>query len=475
MWFLSGVAGAMITTAGVVFSLTVVSLQLASGQFSPRVLRTFVRDRLSQVVIGLLVATFLYCTLVLRFTRQDEPFVPALPIGIALVLVVATVILIIAHLDHLARSLQVGEVLRRISVKSAEVIEDVCRESPEERPHAAAVDVGALGAGLVVNATRDGWVNQNPSHYMFAAMPPKTIVRLETRGGAYVSKGQPLATLWPKPPDPQKVRRRIASAVEVGDERTMQEDIDFGLRQLVDIGLRALSPAVNDPTTATEVVLRIGSVLCRLLVCDLPPEAVAGSGGKVLLRPWALNHDEYVEHTFDELRLAGPTQLRVVTTMLRTLRMLVLTVEEAGRSGRRRWRGRCGCCSTSSSGGTTCTPRTLPSSAPSPRRRPTPPTTAAPLPTTPPAEAVAARPPERMMPAPRPRPTQGGSDHAPTGNMVSRAGPKLMFLRGGSGYRRLQVKPDEVTDHGPSARQRVGGNTARRGSDRPSWHRADRR
>jgi len=169
---------------------------------------------------------------------------------------------------------------------------------------------------------------------MFAAVPPKTIVRLETRGGAYVSKGQPLATLWPKPPNPEKVRRRVASAVEVGDERTMQEDIDFGLRQLVDIGLRALSPAVNDPTTATEVVLRIGSVLRRLLTHDLPPEAVAGSEGRVLLRPWALNHDEYVEHAFDELRLAGPTQLRVVTTMLRTLRMLVVTVEEAGRPER---------------------------------------------------------------------------------------------------------------------------------------------
>jgi uncharacterized membrane protein len=333
VWFLSGVAGAMITTAGVVFSLTVVSLQLASSQFSPRVLRTFVRDRLSQVVIGTLIATFVYCTLALQYTREDEQFMPTLPIGVALVLVVATVILIIAHLDNLARSLQVGEVLRRISVESAAVIDEVSRETPGQREHRA-VDVGTLGAGLVVRAPRDGWVNQNSSRYMFAAVPPKTIVRLETRGGAYVSEGQPLATLWPAPPDPEKVRRRVASAVEVGDERTMQEDIDFGLRQLVDIGLRALSPAVNDPTTATEVVLRIGSVLRRLLVRDLPPEAVAGSKGKVLLRPWALNHDEYVEHAFDELRLAGPTHLRVVTTMLRTLRMLVVTVEEAGRPER---------------------------------------------------------------------------------------------------------------------------------------------
>src|SRR5690606_21383670 len=114
-WLLSTLAGAMITTAGVVFSLTVVSLQLASGQFSPRVMRSFVRDRLSQVVIGLLVATFVFCVLTLRHVSADpaEP-APSLTLTFAVLLAVTTVLLIIAHLNHLAGRLQVGEVVRAI-------------------------------------------------------------------------------------------------------------------------------------------------------------------------------------------------------------------------------------------------------------------------------------------------------------------------------------------------------------------------
>lgn len=123
----------------------------------------------------------------------------------------------------------------------------------------------------------------------------------------------------------------LASSVDVAHSRTMQEDIDFALRQLVDIGLRALSPAVNDPTPAVEVVLRLGSLLRKLLVCDLPPEVVSGADGRVLLRPWALNHDEYVAHAFDQLRQTAPSQPHVVAALLRTLRMLIARVEETHR------------------------------------------------------------------------------------------------------------------------------------------------
>jgi uncharacterized membrane protein len=101
----------------------------------------------------------------------------------------------------------------------------------------------------------------------------------------------------------------------------MQEDVDFAIRQLVDIGLRGLSSAVNDPTTAVEVTLRLGSLLRELFDTELPPRTVAGSEGRVLLRPWDLSHDEYVAHAFDQLRQAAPSQSQVVATLLRVLRM----------------------------------------------------------------------------------------------------------------------------------------------------------
>src|SRR5699024_10442232 len=144
-----------------------------------------------------------------------------------------------------------------------------------------------------------------------AALPPSTVARLETRPGAYIHQSKVLMRIWPPPHDAEKVRRRLEATVEISDTRTMQQDIDFALRQLVDVALRALSAAINDPTTAAEVVLRLGSVLRVLLTTESPPLSVRGTEDRVLLRPWILSPDEYIEHAFEQIRQAGPTQLHV--------------------------------------------------------------------------------------------------------------------------------------------------------------------
>ncbi|MGR6964004.1 DUF2254 domain-containing protein [Geodermatophilus sp. URMC 61] len=330
-WLLSTVAGATITTAGVVFSLTVVSLQLASSQFSPRVMRSFIRDRLSQVVIGLLIATFVYCVLILRRVDGDAAGpAPRISLTVAVVLTVVTVLLIVAHLDHLAHSLQVGEVVERIGSEGRQVLAAAARTTTAERP-AAAPELPAGQPVLVVPAPRDGWITQAPSDRLLAAVEPGTTVRLDTRIGAYVHAGEPLVTVWPAPEDRRTTTRRLSATVLISATRTMQSDIDFALRQLVDIGLRALSAAINDPNTAVEVALRIGSLLRRVLLTAAPADAVTGPGGRLLLRPWQLSGAEYVAHGFDQLRHAAPAQPQVAAALLRVLRMLVDHVETAGR------------------------------------------------------------------------------------------------------------------------------------------------
>jgi len=331
-WLLSTVAGAMITTAGVVFSMTVVSLQLASSQFSPRVMRSFIRDRLSQWVIGLLVASFVYCVLILRHVRADpaEP-APSVSMTVAVVLVVTTVLLIIAHLNHLAARLQVGEVVRAIFREGEHTIAEMARDAARD---VAGPGVDAPeGRAHVVTATRDGWVTQAPAEQILAAVPPRAVVRLETRTGAYIHRGEPLATVWLTESAPlDRVVAHVRGSVAVEDVRTMQQDVDFALRQLVDIGLRALSPAVNDPTTAVEATLRVGGLMRRLLVTDLPTPRVRGEDARVLLRPWDLTHDEYVAHAFDQLRQSAGSQTQVLAALLRVLRMLRSHVRDAGRT-----------------------------------------------------------------------------------------------------------------------------------------------
>ncbi|MFS0703997.1 DUF2254 domain-containing protein [Cellulomonas sp. 179-A 9B4 NHS] len=327
-WLLSTVAGAMITTVGVVFSLTVVSLQLASSQFSPRVMRSFVRDRLSQAVIGLLVGTFFYCVLVLpNLSGEATDPAPRVSLTLAVVLTLVTVVGIIAHLDHLAHGLQVGNVVRVIGDEGEAVVDRLGRVPPglraaDPEDHLAPPDAAVL-------ACRDsGWVSQVDTGRLLAAVPPGTTVRVETRVGAYIHAGEPLVTVWPAPSD--DARDALAGAVDVTDARTMLQDVDFALRQLVDIGLRALSAAVNDPTTAVDVLLRLGTLLRRVLTVPLAPEALEDATGRVLVQPWNLDHDEYVTHAFDQLRQSCTDQPHVAAAMLRVLRMLVDHVEAAG-------------------------------------------------------------------------------------------------------------------------------------------------
>jgi uncharacterized membrane protein len=111
----------------------------------------------------------------------------------------------------------------------------------------------------------------------------------------------------------------------------MQQDVDFGLRQLNDIGLRALSPAVNDPTTAIEVVLRVASVLRPLLIADLPPQCVRDAQGRILLTPWDLDHGEYVRHAFDQTRVHGAGHVQVMLAAVRAIIMLRAVAVTAGR------------------------------------------------------------------------------------------------------------------------------------------------
>src|SRR4029453_5849600 len=116
--------------------------------------------------------------------------------------------------------------------------------------------------------------------------------------------------------------RLIGEAVIAGATRTMQQDVDFALRQLNDIGLRALSPAVNDPTTAIEVILRVASVLRPLIRADLPAQAQRDAEGRTLLTPWDLDHPEYVRHAYGQIRLYAGSHPQVALTLIRVLRML---------------------------------------------------------------------------------------------------------------------------------------------------------
>lgn len=311
---LSTIAQSMLTFTGLVFTITMLVLQLASTQLSPRVMRTFLRDRNNQVVLGLFVATFVYTLLVLRDVRSgvdgDDPFVPGLAIWVAFALLLASVAAFIYYIDHMAHAIRANTVIANIAHETEQAIERLYPEpieapAPEEQRREIAQD-----AGLVLKAPRAGvLVSVDDGKLLEAAGAGDRRVLVVPAIGDFLPHHAPIARLsgeWDR-----EGGDAVRDALVIEDERSLEQDAAFGFRQLVDIAVRALSPGTNDPTTAVQALDRLHDLLRRLARREIPSPIRGDPSGTlrlVLPRPgW----DDYVELSIDEIRLSGERQLQI--------------------------------------------------------------------------------------------------------------------------------------------------------------------
>lgn len=267
---LSAIAGSMITVAGVTFSITIVALSLASGQYTSRILRNFMRDRANQVVLGVFVGVFAYCLVVLRTIRggDEGAFVPSVAVLVAMLLAFAAIGFLIFFIHHIAASIQATSIIEAVA---GETLDAVDRLFPAEVGGGAAEPVGeALEAGLTaltwvaIPARKTGYVRGIDADALFdVAREQDVVVRMETGIGEFVIEGSPLASVAGKQPDEESILR-LNAAYTVGRDRTVQQDAAYGIRQLVDVALKALSPGINDTTTAINCVDYLGAILARL-------------------------------------------------------------------------------------------------------------------------------------------------------------------------------------------------------------------
>lgn len=245
---LSAIITSMISFTGLVFSITVVVLQLTSSQFSPRVLRSFLGDRFNQATLGVFVATFVYALVVLRGVRgtaQVASFVPQIAVTTAFVLVLASVLVFLGYIHHIAQSIRVATVIDAIAKETRSLID---RRIPADGP-AGTVHPVPPGAGRTVAASSTGviqWIDDTALAGVASGEGGGKClcVELLRSVGEFVALGAPLARVHG---EGEIDEDRLQRSVHVGRERTMDEDVGFGLRQLVDIAERALSPGINDP------------------------------------------------------------------------------------------------------------------------------------------------------------------------------------------------------------------------------------
>lgn len=306
---LAAIAGSMMSVVSIVYSVLVVALSLASVQFSPRILGNFIRDRASQHTLGVLIGTFAYCLLVMRSMSSIEPWVPTWATATGLALGVVCIGFLIYFLHHIATNIQVANIIQRISDETehviAEVYPDPARAAIAEPLGDAVRPILAHRSGYLQLVDYEGLAELARAHHL-------TLV-LRAEPGDYVARGDELARVLRRrhagelPPD---LAARGAGAFDLGSTRTMQQDVGFGLRQLVDIALKAISPAVNDPSTATLCIDRLGSLLAELAPRQ-PSAHVLLDGEEVLVYAPQPSFAELVDLAFNQLRQYGKADLAV--------------------------------------------------------------------------------------------------------------------------------------------------------------------
>lgn len=321
---LSAIAGTTITVTGVVFSITIVALQLASSQFSPLVLRTFRADRGNQIVLGFFIATFTYSLLVLRSVlsagQDSEGFVPVIASTGAIVLALISVALLIYFVHHVARSIQASTIIERASNDTLALIHNLFPEDigePEESHPAAVL---SPSSSTVVVAKQGGYFQAVDGDTLFDLSEEQTLtVHVERVPGDYVLPGSALATVWPKTSVNEGMEDKLRRAFVIGAERTLQSDVELGIRQIADIAIKALSPGINDPTTAMLCIDRLSEALVHLGRRQRPSYVRTGGDGEVRVALVGPSFDHLVDVAFAQIRQYGAKDATLAAHLAATL------------------------------------------------------------------------------------------------------------------------------------------------------------
>ncbi len=290
---LDAVAGSLITVTALTFSLTVVTLQLASSQFSPRLLRTFTRDRVVQATLALFLGTFTYALTVLRTVRnetdQGSEFVPDISVTLAYVLAVASVVGLILFLAHLAQTIRVESMLQSVLSDALTTV----RRELVERQGAPATWAALLpsGASRTLLTPSSGFLVQvSEENLTDAACRADVVLALAVRPGDSLVAGTPVGSVWSRDGSgvDDDTLEALGATLVTSFERTSWQDVGYGLRQLTDVAVKALSPGINDPTTAVHALGSSATLLCELAGRDLGPRVLRDDDDRVravLARP----------------------------------------------------------------------------------------------------------------------------------------------------------------------------------------------
>jgi uncharacterized membrane protein len=333
---LSTIGSSMLTVAGTTFSITMAVLTLTASNYGPRLLRIFMQDRGNQFVLGTFVATFLYCLIVLRSVQdtQDPRYVPHLSTSVAILLAVLCVGVLIYFIHHIAVSIQVATIVHNIGNELMETIgrvfpESIGRDATEHDDLQGERDMPPRFAqhSVPIAATNSGYVQTVDDEALLRLTSKHDLViDIQRQPGHFVVEGEPLVHAWPAERVNDEVRTHANEAFALGKQRTMTQDVEFGILQLEEIAVRALSPSLNDPYTAVNSLDQLSVALCMLAERSFPGRYRYDEQHRLRVVATPVTFEHLLDIAFDQIRMNGNKFVMVLNKLLQVIAVVAQRV-----------------------------------------------------------------------------------------------------------------------------------------------------
>ncbi len=326
---LGGIAASIMTVVSIVFAIMLMTLTLASMQFSPRIIVSFVQDRVTQWTLGIFLGTFLYCMAALPAARSlPHPFAPVFTVMGAMLLAVACVGWLLFFIHHISRAISVNHIVARIAGDTIAMIDEMM---PWPHRHDKLDGAPAAGANWETTVPSDasGYIRfVDRKRLVGLAKTYRVKINVLRRVGHFVPQGVPLLAVSKADRLTPEAVEDLRGAFDLGPTRTLQQDVEFGVLQIVDIALKAISPAVNDPSTAINCVDQLSSIMIRFASRE-PPEAVLYDppGNVRVVIPW-IGFDRLLEAAFEQIRMYAKSDAAVSLRLLRALGDIAATTQD---------------------------------------------------------------------------------------------------------------------------------------------------
>lgn len=339
---LTVISGSMITVTSIVFSITIVTLTLASGQFGSRVLRNFMRDTGNQVVLGTFIATFIYSLLILRSIQSEgqNEFIPNISVTVGVILVFLSVGVLVYFIHHVSTKIQAESIVNTIFEETTKAVGSQFLQQLNKQRKEGINSRQYLQSDLPESFYEKTYkIKADSSNYLIVinfekllklAEKHNLILEVLYRPGDFVVKGSTTMLVWPADQVNDALNKRLYNNFTLDMHQTLTQNAEYGIQQLVEIAVRALSPGINDPFTAFNCIDRLTAILCQIAQKQFPSPYHSDTAGNLRVVLKTTTFEGYVDTAFNQIRQNSESSPAVMIKLMESINLIINHLVQPG-------------------------------------------------------------------------------------------------------------------------------------------------